>query len=538
MSGQSVIIRHLNGLMRNRLVLAAVGLCLVLCFALCTNSIQTRSIAQRNTAQLNEMSNQLLRRVELAIDYALVTLGEQLENGITICGDNGVMAAKNVVLKRGLLKDIEVLREPYHSSCSVSGQEIGAIDEFLERYPAKNANISLQVLNKSEDGLVRVRWKQDGDLTLAAILNFDSLLFDVFPPALREQSSVRIKLGGIRSVAKYGNVQANGNLIDAQRFDVASQRFPVAVELLASQAELAQWNKGDHLLGYGSGTIIGALFALAIFVHFSRPANKIDELELAIIRGEIKPYFQPTFSLADRSIVGCEVLVRWVKPDGTMIPPDRFIPLAESVGLIVPMTERLFVDSFALLKPIIAKRKCFKIAFNVTPDHFVMPDFLSKLSAFAHDAGVAHELIVIELTERQSLEDASLVAKFAHEARRLGYRIALDDTGSGHNGLAHIQDVPLDIIKIDKRFVDLVGVNAVATSIIHMLVRLASDIGASTVAEGIETELQLQRLVDSGVSDGQGYLVAPALQIQAFEALLAAVKPIASDVPMLHAKAA
>jgi c-di-GMP phosphodiesterase len=511
---------RLNTIMRYRIAQLLLGLCLVVGFAQAAQLFQSKWTFQGNKAQLNEMSRQVLRRVELSVDYAIVTLGEQLEGGISICGHDGVMAAKNVILMRGLLKDIEVLREPYASQCSALGNETIAIDEFLQRFPTKNPNIALQVLSQKTNGLIRVRWSQEDNLTLGAILSFDTLLYDVLPASLRENSGARIVLGDTYTVARYGADPTEVSESDVLRFNAQSERFPVNVELIVTNAELAQWNQDSKGLAYGVGALIGLLMGMAISIHFSRPITVIEKLESAIKNGELKPYFQPTFSLADRSVIGCEVLVRWEQPDGTRVSPNSFIPLLESTGLIVPMTERLFADSFAILKPIVAGRSKFKVAVNVAPDHFVSEGFLAKLDLTAKTAGFAREMVVIELTERQSVQDADKVAIAANAARALGYRIALDDTGSGHNGLAHVQDLPLDIVKIDKKFVDLVGTNAVAKSIILMLVRLAKDIGASTIAEGIETEAQYHELAAMGVSDGQGYLIAPALDGLAFLAFL------------------
>lgn len=128
--------------------------------------------------------------------------------------------------------------------------------------------------------------------------------------------------------------------------------------------------------------------------------------------------------------------------------------------------------------------------------------------------------IVIELTERQALVDAQEAAAQCRRAQELGFRVSLDDTGSGHNGLSHVQELPLDIIKIDKKFVDLVCTDRAAITIIEMLVRLAKALGASTVAEGVETIEQYHALRDCGVDEGQGYLVSPALPADRFIAFV------------------
>lgn len=243
----------------------------------------------------------------------------------------------------------------------------------------------------------------------------------------------------------------------------------------------------------------------------NRPIDPTRELRDAIRSKELQPYFQPIFSLGTGQTIGCEVLTRWVRADGSMVSPDRFIPLAEASGLIVPLTDHIVVASLSRLAAVLSRRPDFKIAFNVTPAHFISKDFLGTLCSAVDAANVDRGHIVIELTERQALVDPQEAAAQCRRAQGLGFRVSLDDTGSGHNGLSHVQELQLDIIKIDKKFVDLVCTDRAAITIIEMLVRLAKALGASTVAEGVETIEQYEALRDCGVDEGQGYLVSPAL---------------------------
>lgn len=128
--------------------------------------------------------------------------------------------------------------------------------------------------------------------------------------------------------------------------------------------------------------------------------------------------------------------------------------------------------------------------------------------------------IVIELTERQSFADSGRAVLIAREARLMGFRMALDDTGSWHSGLAQVQELNLDIIKIDKKFVDMIDIGGTAESIVKMLVRLGDDLGLTTLAEVIETERQRHRLIACGVTQGYCYLVAPALPAASFVELM------------------
>jgi c-di-GMP phosphodiesterase len=525
---------NLSKILRLSPFLAVAFLAIVAGAAQTFHQVQQLNVTQQNRALLGEMTQQLVHRVELAVDYALVMLSDQVAADISSCGHDEVMSARTSVLNHGFVKDIEVLREPFKVTCSVSGNHPIGYEEYLERFPALNDDISLQALNTQSNGLFRVRWRVESDKSFAAILNIDPLLYDFFPASLREKGKARIELGSRYDIARFGEDAKSASVQANSTFDAASKRYPVKVEVSVSSSDLASWNAESNSNVYGAGAVFGALLGLWLVLSNIRPLDMIEELKLAIAQDHIKPYFQPTFSMADRSIVGCEVLVRWIKADGTLIRPDRFIPVAETTGLIVPMTERLFRASLTALAPVLQSRPGFKVAFNVAPSHFVAPKFLDKLRAVLDDTNVACDHIVIELTERQSLDSSQEAARVAEEARKLGIRIALDDAGSGHNGLSNIQDVPLNIIKIDKKFVDFVGENAAASSIVNMLVKLSADLGASTIAEGIETEKQFIVLRDCGVDEGQGYLVAPALEGSKFIEFLATHK-LSQSKPLILA---
>ncbi len=127
-----------------------------------------------------------------------------------------------------------------------------------------------------------------------------------------------------------------------------------------------------------------------------------------------------------------------------------------------------------------------------------------------------YEQIIIEITERQPFEDILSAEIVIQKLRELGFVMSLDDTGTGHNGLSYVQNLGVDILKIDKHFVDLVGIDRVATKIVEMLVHLSYELNISTVAEGIETSAQLTVLKEMGVDKGQGYLIAKPLTPKMF----------------------
>jgi EAL domain-containing protein (putative c-di-GMP-specific phosphodiesterase class I) len=160
------------------------------------------------------------------------------------------------------------------------------------------------------------------------------------------------------------------------------------------------------------------------------------------------------------------------------------------------------------------------VSFNVDPEHFMSGVFVDDLRRVVSEASVASRQVVLEMTERHELPDIVAAARAIAHLRDYGFRIALDDVGIGHSGLQHIQGLGVQTLKVDKFFVDSIDRDTTATAVVGMLVRLASELKMTLVAEGIETEAQMAALIACGVEEGQGYLVSPPLPIPAFLAFI------------------
>jgi EAL domain-containing protein (putative c-di-GMP-specific phosphodiesterase class I) len=146
--------------------------------------------------------------------------------------------------------------------------------------------------------------------------------------------------------------------------------------------------------------------------------------------------------------------------------------------------------------------------------------FIETLRSMVGAAKVSTRQIVIEVTERDELDDLVRAAAVVSELRDLGFRVAIDDVGVGHSGLSRLKALGANTIKIDKFFVDTIAVDASTTTIVEMLVALARDLNMSVIAEGVETEEQVRALISCGVEEGQGYLVAAPLPVKEFVELL------------------
>jgi sensor c-di-GMP phosphodiesterase-like protein len=267
-------------------------------------------------------------------------------------------------------------------------------------------------------------------------------------------------------------------------------------------------------------SVLGLAFGLLLTRTTARLEGPIADIDRALARHDFKPFFQPTFDLRTGAIRGCEALARWVREDGTTIPPMSFIPLAESSGRIEPMTWQILSAALKDLYPRLREDKHFKLSFNVVPRHLLSDGFVEKLRGTVLAAKVSARQIVLEVTERNELPDLAKAAAVVRELRELGFRVAMDDVGVGHSGLSQIKGLGANIIKIDKFFVDTITEDGSAIAIVEMLVRLARDLKMTVIAEGIETPEQVRALIECGVEEGQGYIVSPPLPFAKFDELL------------------
>lgn len=222
--------------------------------------------------------------------------------------------------------------------------------------------------------------------------------------------------------------------------------------------------------------------------------------------------YQPTIRLTTGAVVGFEALLRWQQPEG-MVPPDEFIPIAEESGLIVPLgrwvLRRACAQAAAWERE---HQRPISMAVNLSPLQLQSHDLVAEVRSALAEAGLAPEHLVLEITESVLMADADVAAQRLADLRALGVRIAIDDFGVGYSSLAYLQRFPLDILKIDRSFVQRLTESPESVSLVQTLVKLSDSLRLCTVAEGIEDAGQASVLLAEGCELGQGFLFAPALR--------------------------
>ena len=245
----------------------------------------------------------------------------------------------------------------------------------------------------------------------------------------------------------------------------------------------------------------------------------LSHLRLAFSADRLFVVYQPFVDLANGKVVGAEALLRWRMEDGSFVPPDRFIPIAEQSGLMVPIGDWVLTTALVCLARLEKSYHTpFRMAVNISHVQFREPDFVQKLVNAIQLHDVKPENVEIELTESVAVDDIRLIEEKLSAIRSLGVAVAIDDFGTGYSSLNIIRQLRVNRIKIDRAFVSGDASQNGDYGIAEMIQNLASHLGLETIAEGIETPAQRDRMLAIGVRDGQGYLFSRPLTADAFEA--------------------
>ena len=244
--------------------------------------------------------------------------------------------------------------------------------------------------------------------------------------------------------------------------------------------------------------------------------SKIEqEMYQALMNKEFKVYYQPKMYANSEELYGAEALVRW-EHNGKMIPPSEFVPLFEKNKFILKLDVYVFEQVCNDMKK--WKEKYSKepiISVNVSRDHFLDEHFLEKYMIIASKYGIDTNKIDLEITESATVEAGIDIIEIMNKMKKLGFLISIDDFGTGYSSLSTLQDMPADILKIDKSFVDRIGKNE--KNMVDYILTIAKELKLTTIAEGVETKEQKDYLLEKGCDIIQGYYYAKPMPEEEFE---------------------
>jgi diguanylate cyclase (GGDEF)-like protein len=243
------------------------------------------------------------------------------------------------------------------------------------------------------------------------------------------------------------------------------------------------------------------------------------ELRLAITRNEVKPFFQPLVDLKTNRIVGFEALARWTHASMGVISPERFIAIAEDIGLIGPLTDHLL---FTACETACGWPDGIFLSFNVSAVELRDRQLGPRILGILAQTGFAPARLEVEITESALVRDLGAAREVLSQLREVGISIALDDFGTGYSSLYHLRSFKPDKIKIDRSFVHSMSTERESAEIVAALVGLGNGLGLTVTAEGIEQSSEEARLLGLGCQQGQGFLFCEAVSAQDASALFAA----------------
>lgn len=304
-----------------------------------------------------------------------------------------------------------------------------------------------------------------------------------------------------------------------------SSKYPFKVVTRVSVDEYSAHIWDYSKVGIIVYPLLSVLFGVGIFWLMGRSTSPTQELKRALDQQEFIPYLQPVVTGEDAHWCGCEVLMRWQHPRQGMISPDRFIPLAEDCGLIVPMTRLLMAqvrEQFA--DKVHSLPQGFHFGFNITASHCKDLSLLDDCRDFINAFKANPIKLVLELTERELIVADETTDRLFAELHQLGVFIAIDDFGTGHSSLTYLQQFQVDFLKIDQSFVGMIGSDALSSHIVENVIDLATRLGLLLVAEGVENQVQADYLKERQVNFLQGYLYGRPMPMTAFASLLSTQK--------------
>lgn len=349
-----------------------------------------------------------------------------------------------------------------------------------------------------------VLWLKNPDLPASGV--FTTLNINLTPYLLlasREQqiSGIAMAAGDSAMTTWNDRVVKISTLPEQPLRSVAIPGFPLTLYLYGE----ALPRRDIHIILL-SGLLMGVLITCSCFLMFTLRMRSGKEIMLGIKRGEFHVEYQPVIETRSGNPSGIEALLRWTHPTEGPIPPDSFISYAEAQNLIVPLTRHLFTlvaqDAHRLCKVVPAGTL---LGINLSPVHLVHPSFRQDVLDWLAMMPVNHFNYVFEITEQAMVCEHNADEIFDW-IREKNIKIAIDDFGTGHSALIYLEKFQFDYLKVDRGFVQSIGMETVNSPVLDTVLTLANKLNLNTVAEGVETAEQALWLINRGVTFLQGYL--------------------------------
>jgi sensor c-di-GMP phosphodiesterase-like protein len=470
-----------------------------------------------------------IRITELIIDETIDIFAELDAHGVRSCGSSDVHTLQRMVFASASIKELAVVDRNGQTLCTDRG------DAFFQREvvanaPTSNPEIMLDIVRaaKSDERLLRVRrLASKGRASFSALVPVDELLPRIAPNGQIFSGQAKLALADGTVIGMAGKKPRESNQqADPIVASAISKRYgPIATVMTIRRGAMASHEDLRRIGIVFTAMAAISILVFAILVRRWRINDPLRNIQSALMSDELVPYYQPIVDINSGKLLGAEILIRWRKSDGSIIEPAEFIGLIETSNLTRDVTRFLVRKVCAEVGSMLASRPQMYVTFNVAPRHISDPTIINDLGSIIEASPVGFSQVVFEMTERCELEDYNIAHRVIAALHGLGIRIALDDFGTGRNGLSHIQKLGVDIIKLDKSFVDTITTERQSQVITTTLIGLARALDLQIIAEGVETFEQVTHLRQFGINAAQGYVFAPPLPGSAFLELIRRIDP-------------
>ena len=502
---------------RTRIVVIAALLALAgvaLPLATAVHLAQQRAVAAEQR-YLQQLARKALDRAQQSFADARSVLREMQATPLAPCSDAHVRLMRALTLRNRNTDDIGFFNGDQLACTSAGAAEPGITRSKDDFITADGIGVSLDLAPQASPGIAMVGMALGHYKLLIHPVRFADVLAEPEIDLAIALSDGRL-LGSLREPLPEGvrrllqTGQADDTLLYALERDehlIAVAAEPRSRVLTPLQREM-RW-----LLPLGA--LMAALIVAVVAWGLRRRLSPLGELKMAVARREFVVHYQPLIELATGRCIGAEALVRWRRPDGSLVRPDLFIPLAEDSGLVLPITDQVIAEVVREMRAALTSDRELHIAINLSAQDIRSGRVLAVLAQALQGSGIAPQQIWLEATERGFM-DADAARATINRARAAGHAVAIDDFGTGYSSLAYLQGFALDALKIDKSFIDTIGAETVTSSVTPHIIDMAQALGLQVVAEGVETQAQADYLRERRVQFAQGWLFAKALPAAEF----------------------
>lgn len=478
--------------------------------------IANEDVERRDQSDLKDFADKALMRSELVTYQAFAALSDLDHVPGSSCSPDNIALAARVIFNYGYVQDAGTYADGQYLCSPLLGDvrtkhlilpppdwrsPDGYLVWFRRKSPLSDVREDIQI-------------GRNGHYVFIAPKSY----VDLIDPARRPIAAINTATGTIYALSYGANKDEMykawklGGELKNERWYYAVARSatrPLAVVVKAPKSSLvADWPK---LLAawLTIGVALGAAVGWLAYKRISRQLSFPSTLEWAIARRKVQVVYQPIVRLADNRCAGVESLVRW-QLNGRPVSPEIFVAVAEENHLIQSLTDLVLNKTIAELGPLLRADHAFYVSINMAGEDLRSERFLRLVTQALKGTGILPSQIRVEATERSFL-NADEVRNTIAAFRAAGHRIYIDDFGTGYSSLSYLQSFQVDVLKIDKSFVDKIAKESASSVVAPHIIAMAHELGLEIVAEGVESEPQLEYLRERGVQYVQGWYFAKAM---------------------------